>query len=381
MFIVGGFGKNGFTYNSQSEIDKLMRKVATDVAFILRQVQGSRVIFAVDSKSWRKEIEIAENEGYKGNREKTGNLNWDNIYQCMNEFCTIMESRGMIATKIENAEADDLMCLWRDKLLFESEEHVVLVSGDEDIRQLVAGHYTNNRELKFATVYNPFTQGKNATRKLFVNKNFTEWLTSDDDVGDIFNRNSEPDKDSFMNLINQHKVVVNPINGSELALRKVFCGDDGDNVPAIYTWLGTTQKGKEVQRRITESKFNKLLGILRPLNVSHEIDFMDLQDLAEPIQKFLEEESGTSLPFKIEDRLKRQIKLVVLSKVVFPFEIVKEFEDTVQEAMDRIPSQINGWQMQTLLEGTRYVNEEYQTARNESSIFKEIDKITSQSLF
>ena len=63
MFIVGGFGKNGYTFDSQYELDQLMRKLTTDIVSTIRQINPSRVIFTSDTKSWRKDIEIEENEG------------------------------------------------------------------------------------------------------------------------------------------------------------------------------------------------------------------------------------------------------------------------------------------------------------------------------
>jgi hypothetical protein len=104
MFAVGGYnGPTMFTFDSQSELDQLMRKVATDITFIIRQLNPSRVVLTLDSKSWRKNIEIEENEGYKGQREKSEHLNWDNVFAIMNEFAEIAESNGFIYSKIENA--------------------------------------------------------------------------------------------------------------------------------------------------------------------------------------------------------------------------------------------------------------------------------------
>jgi len=61
MFVLGGFGAKQYTFDSQKEQDELMRKLAMDMAFIIRLINPSRVIFAVDDKSWRKSIHIEEN--------------------------------------------------------------------------------------------------------------------------------------------------------------------------------------------------------------------------------------------------------------------------------------------------------------------------------
>jgi len=80
-FTVGQFGKAKYTFDNQTELDQLMRKVAMDVSAIIRSANPSRVIFAQDSKSWRKQIKIDENEGYKGNRKKNEFINWNKIYK------------------------------------------------------------------------------------------------------------------------------------------------------------------------------------------------------------------------------------------------------------------------------------------------------------
>ena len=381
MFIVGGFGKNGFTFDSQEEIDQLVRKVATDTAFTLRQVNPTRVIFAVDSKSWRKGIEIAENEGYKGHRTKSTNLNWTNIYAAMDDFCNVMEEKGLISTKIDRAEADDIMALWRDYLLFNKGEHVILVSGDEDIRQLAARNFDGDADnIKFSTIFNPFTQGKNK-KKLFFGAGFRLWLHKDDGIGDIFDRGIDPEKEAFLKLTNEHQVELQEINGDEIALRKVFCGDDGDNVPSIYTWIAKTSTGNDVVKRITKVPFGKILRAIREVNMSGDIvDYLDLYDHAALIHKKLEETVGKPLTIKIKDRLKRQIDLVVLNRNVFPKSIVKEFDKHAPEAFAKPQNQITGWHLQTLLEGTRYIDANYKRNQSEASIFKEIDSI-SQKLF
>ena len=158
MFVLSGFGKSQYTFDSQKEQEELMRKLSTDMSFIIRLINPSRVIFAVDGKSWRKGITIEENEGYKGQRKQAAHINWDNIFKIMDEFLEICEDNGMITTRIDAAEADDILVLWRNELLFNQQQNVVMVSGDEDIRQLVSPYMTDDKKRIFATVFNPFKQ-------------------------------------------------------------------------------------------------------------------------------------------------------------------------------------------------------------------------------
>ena len=262
LFIVGGYGAKQYTFDSQYELDQLMRKVATDVSQVIRQVNPSRILFALDSKSWRKEISIDENDGYKAQRTKSEHINWDNVFKIMKEFSDILETNGFIVSRFERAEADDLIALWRNEFLFEQGQHVIIVSADEDVRQLVNTFNCGVNKLALCTVFNPFTQGKNSFKKLFVPKEFFEWI-KDDNNGDIFDRSIDVDKEDFQRIFNDPKVKVEEVDGEEIAMRKIFCGDDGDNVPAIYTWLN--DKGKEV--RITDSKYRKITKIRFMINL------------------------------------------------------------------------------------------------------------------
>ncbi len=362
MYICGnGYGSTSYTFDNQDELDKLIRKVSTDISFIIRQVNPSRVIFALDSKSWRKEISIDENEGYKANREKSSFINWNNIYAAMKDFGDILDSNGFIVSKVETAEADDLIRLWTDELLFKQNQHVVIASADEDIRQCI--HFSQGEAGKkfFSVVYNP------TAKKLYVPKYFNDWLATTDN-GDIFNRSIDVDKEDFTKL--KEKLETEEVDGNRIGMRKVFCGDDGDNVPPIHTWMSKTAKGDEKIVRVTNSKFEKIVE-----NVGAK-DYQDIIDKSKEIKEQLIEMSGNPLPFKIEDRIKRQIKLVVLSTSVFPKHIVNEFNKHKEDQLNRPNIYPQTYNMNSLLSGTRYVNAK--NRGNELSIFKETDRLNKE---
>lgn len=381
LYIVGGYGSNNFTFDTQAEVDKLMRKVATDISYIIRQTNPSRVLFALDSKSWRKDIDIEENAGYKANRERTEVINWDNVFNTMKEFGTILNSNGFIVTKINKAEADDIMALWRDELVFGQHQHVIMVSSDEDVRQLACAYPFENNKFSFCTIYNPFTAGRNSSKKLFIPKHFNEWLDNVES-GDIFNRAIDVDKEDFIRIRDNEQIILEEINGDEIALRKIFCGDDGDNVPAIYSWIAVDKNGDTAINkktgeprvdRITPAKFTK---IIERINAK---DHWDLDKNIKNIYTHLTEISKNEPAFDMATRLDRQKKLVVLDRKIFPTEIVEEFDSIVDEQLKKPNVHPQDWNMNTLLEGTRYVNAKKKG--NEASIFNEIDRLSTNSLF
>jgi len=380
MFVVGGYGSKQFTFDSQSEVDQLMRKMAMDIAFIVRIVNPSRIIFALDAKSWRKSIQIDENDGYKAQRVKSSHINWNNVYAALGEFSELMSSNGMIVTKIENAEADDVIALWTYELCFNQDQHVIIVSGDEDLRQLVKfwPYDAPAKKFAFITVFNPFMQGKNASRKLFVPKYFEEWLNTADAV-DFMNMKGtiNIDKEDFKKIITSERTKMEVIDGRMIALRKMFCGDDGDNIPAIYTWLN--DKGVEV--RVTNSKFEKIYEALL-VSPTELMDHYDLLERTEKVQENIEKVIKQKLPFDKEmmgERILRQVKLVVLDQHFFPEEIVENFEKVKQIELDKPRVNYGSVNMHNLLEGTRYVREK--KSENEAPIFKQIDRIQGIALF
>jgi len=385
MYIVSGYS-NKMTFDSQSEVDQLVRKIAMDVSFITRLVNPSRVILALDAKSWRKDIKIEENEGYKSGRVKSKAVNWDNVYKALDDFTSIMETQGMIVTRIENAEGDDIMALWADELLYKQEQHVIIVSGDEDVRQLVQTYPSTSGKNVYSTVFNPFMQGKNATRKLYIPKYFEEWINTTD-VADIFNMKGsiDVDKEDFKKIITTEKCKMEYTDGRMIALRKIFCGDDGDNVPAFFSWLirdvdGTVLKDKNGENRkdrITNGKFEKIYeSLLKTPN--EEITYYEVCERQSQLKELIEKITKQTPPFKIQDRLNRQLKLVVLSPHLFPEQIRNDFEELKEKQLARPRINYSASNMYNLLEGSKYVNVR---KGNESTIFSEIDKTIGKSLF
>lgn len=380
MFVLGGFGSKQYTFDAQRETDELMRKLAMDMSFLIRLINPSRVIFARDDKSWRKGIQIEENEGYKGHRKQSEHINWDNIFRILDEFLEICIDNGMIVTKIDTAEADDVIALWVDELLYNQKQHVIAVSGDEDIRQLVKASTNDKGHPVFATVFNPFMQGKNAARKLYVPEySFNEWINTIGEA-DIWNMNAaiDVDKGDFKRIRDTDKVRVEEVDGNLIAMRKIFCGDDGDNIPSIYTWMTKTAKGDDKEVRITNAKFEKIYESLRN-SPGERIDHNDLLKRKDKIFQGIKKVSKSTPPFKIEDRLKRQIKLVVLDKELFPPSIVESFNEIKEEQLVRPRPEIGNVNMNVMLQGTRYVKEKYggRGQGTEAGIFKEIDRLNS----
>jgi len=374
LFIVGGYGSKMYTFDSQTQIDQLVRKIAIDISYIIRIINPARVILAQDDSSWRKSIKIEENDGYKANRVKSKMINWDNVYDAINDFTQIVtDNNGMILTKISSAEADDIITLWTDELVNNQQQHVIIVSGDEDIRQLVKKYSIDNKTI-FVTVFNPFMQGKNSSRKLYVPDGFEKWLNGVQQI-DFIHPSIDIDKEDFKKIILSEHTKVEVIDGEMIALYKIFCGDDGDNVPSIFTWLNN----KNVEVRITNSKFEKIYEYLKTSLNKDKVKVEDIINNPEKVLEAIKLVTKQSPSFDISKRIERQLKLVFLNTNIFPKEIIEEFNKLKYDSINKPRVSFSNVNMYSLLEGTKYVtNKKHE---NESSIFKEIDEIRGKMLF
>ena len=214
--------------DSKQEQESLVRKIAIDMSHAIRQFGSpDRIIFTVDSKSWRK----AAYPDYKSTRVKNDKINWDNFYNMMNEFVSIIEKQGIIISRINGTEGDDLMYLW-SKYLLKKGENSIIVTGDKDAYQLI--RFNNNN---FVTIYNPNSK----LRKIYGGLGLNKWLKNDD--VDIFDTNTYMNKSKSLLLNAINNIEICEINPIENIFLKVLTGDMGDNVPSIYCWKTVTKSG------------------------------------------------------------------------------------------------------------------------------------------
>jgi 5'-3' exonuclease len=339
LFIFGGYAKTGKLLSSDTDQEMFMRKVATDLSHAIRTFGNpSRVIFTIDSKSWRKEIEIEEG-GYKSNREKDESvIDWDAFYKCMNEFGTILEKKGFIVSREERAEGDDLMYLWAEKFFIEEQDSII-VTGDKDLTQCIKFNGKN-----FIVVYNP--NSKN--RKIVAPKGFSQWLKTEEydlfDASTFMNRN----KDLIAEALSS--VVVEEIDTDYMIFEKVIIGDAGDAVPPIWTW---ENKGKTY--RVTGSKAARIYEIMQMSNPIKDV--MHLPDRALEVANGISSACKQVAPVEvIRARLERNLKLVYLDGRIIPSDIIDAFEKSFKKEMERKELSAQKYDMTAILEGTRFIS-------------------------
>lgn len=300
-----------------------MRKLAMDFSSMLRDFETpKRIILCIDSTSWRKEIEIVDNIGYKGGRQEKKEKNpvdWQAFYDLTAEFLGILGTKGYILSKRARAEADDLLYLWSRKLNKDG-ENVFIITGDKDILQTAC----LNANGTWTILLDPVNKRKkiSLTQETYDKKDESPELAVS-----IFNPSSwNSDTDVLVKLLDSFE--VNIIDPNIVANTKVIIGDGGDDVPSVITW--PDKKEPEKIRNMTENNLQKIvLQVPDILNV-HWRDLLN-DKYVEAISAIVADLKGIDVDRElVKFNIKRNATLVVLSEDIIP----KEIQDSFNEESD-----------------------------------------------
>jgi len=193
-----------------------LRKIIIDLCASVRRFSEhpDSVVVVIDSHSWR--YKTYDDYKYGLTRVRPS------YYQ---EFCAMIDyiesylrKKGLIVSRVQGAEGDDLLYLWSIYFNQVLEEPCIIITGDSDIRQI-------------------------------MNTNIA-----------IFNNNSKnlhlyctPDREVYWNECMEADVLVEPTIPFEVILYKVIMGDKSDNIPKIKSGVG-------------EVAFRKFINEISPYN-------------------------------------------------------------------------------------------------------------------
>lgn len=345
----------GDILGTKKDMQVYMRKLATDLAYQIRLFEGliDNVVWTIDSRSWRKDF--YPDAEYKGNRKPDKSINWDNFSKVTDEFKDILIRKGVIISKVDGAEGDDLMYAWNAECL-SHEKSVIMFTGDRDLIQLVNKNQSNgSHTILFSPVH----------KKLYTYQGFTEWLnTVDDDSGnDIFDvlKSSNSVENRVRKLLSQFiqnkKVDIMEIDTKEFSFRKVLTGDSGDNVPPAYWHTRTAKDGKSRTYGVSEAKAQAIVDEFKQkhgdLSILYLFNDDYLQDLRNILVKVMKAKYMS--PETILTNIKNNVNLMILNSKTIPESILDEMFKTIEIKMKQESSDLKGLTtMQKLLENTEY---------------------------
>lgn len=319
--IFSGFGTKspGDVLSSDGDRNMFMRKIITDLCYSLNQIPDiNRVIFCKDSRSWRKDFKISRSV-YKESRVKSEGVDWGSFFKLMEEFGAFLELNGYVYSRHVGAEGDDLIWAWCDHLK-DSEDCVIVISGDKDMHQLV--NYTDQR---WTGIWN--SNSKN--NKISVSH---DWKLTPDLEPTIFDVNPSSGASDYKldKLITS--CVIDKINTKELVFKKILTGDKKDDVPGVFPFL----KGDKVYN-VSDNKAQKIWDLYLQSSWAEK----DMEEIWDD-QEFLSWLSGLCLRMlaqtdNTENREKFKLyyeenaKLVWLNSKTIPSDIIDGILEHIEE--------------------------------------------------
>lgn len=313
--------------------------------------KGGKVVCCIDSKSWRKTV----HEGYKesredkdGNKPKMDKAVKDKFYELIGEFTDLLKTTGIVVSRVPGAEGDDLMYRWSDHF-YRNGDNTILVTGDHDMTQVVRG---DNEP--WVVVWN---NNSKHNRVFAANGWKDNWLKNTPNT--IFEFNVSADKDVFAKHIRDNGISVQTVNKEEVVMHKILLGDDGDDVPSVWSFNSKNKKGEDKVVRVTEKKVETIIGYIKTQYNLTDANLMSKWDDAQ----FIEYLSGVILRvsgdiddadkrLKVAENLERNAKLVWLSDKTLPVNLISMMDERISAA--EVPALRGKWNRKALFEGTRF---------------------------
>lgn len=203
----------------------LLRKCVIDMCYAINKFKDvKRVAFTIDSSSWRYELYA----NYKYSLTKVKDAFYPQFLECLNAFEELLRKRGIIVSRVQGAEGDDLMYVWSLYFGYCLDEELVIITGDSDIRQMMTRNVSlfanNSKNLKMYCV---------------------------------------PEREVFWNEYLDTDIEVVPVKPFEILLYKVIMGDTSDNIPKLKKGFG-------------EKAFHRFIEYITPYNEPKDVDLLTM---------------------------------------------------------------------------------------------------------
>jgi 5'-3' exonuclease len=378
-YFIGQKIKQGkpFNFIDEPEADKnlLLWKLSVDFAAEVKRFEGlvNRIVYTVDSSSWRKQHLDQE---YKAHRKKSSDINWNEIYNVHNEFIKSLEGLGVIVSRVQGAEADDLIFAW-SSYLNQNGQNSLIISGDNDLLQLVNHDKSSGANTLY---YNKFD------KDLHVFQGFETWLNQEDyaTTNDIFNMPIDlmsNSKQHLRDIIKANKMAIDEVNINEFIFRKILIGDAGDNVSPLDVKVKESKNGPRVYR-VSDKQANDVLNEFKEarifVNQSHFFNADHITNICEIAKRVIKIEKPSS---EIEQKWKLNRDLVYLHSQCIPEQVNTAMFESIERIWNKTLSASNVHSImdkETILKGTTY-SKEKKDSFGESNIFNSLKTETPKA--
>ena len=316
--VVGGFQKGSPERSLLSAQHNLTDMLARSINIMLNRFPSiDNVVLVGDGGSWRKQLPIPsqlKDTTYKGNREKQEEIDWNYVFNALNDLMTNARNAGVTVSQTLSAEGDDWVWYWSRRLNAQG-TNVLIWSIDRDLQQLV-------QRLPDGT--------------------FTAWYS--DRTGLCLpmyykNENNINPMDFFMSPIQIDTEIIDSlkagaagkvtyVNPDDVVIEKVLCGDSGDNIKAVVRFdkAGRTYRFSE--------------GDLKKYQ-EHDLPMTTVRDLKESLEDIADWiiHNKKFIPYKFKkndilEMLNYNIKLVWLNEETIPKTVIQSMNEVEYKRVD-----------------------------------------------
>ena len=369
------YGKNKDPLKRERDQAAYIQGLSSRLFHILNSLpKGGRVVFCLDSRSWRKELlekykESRENS--KGDKGIMDNESKQIFYNLLFEFGQVLQTVGIHMSKVQGAEGDDLLFKWA-RYFNDLGENCIIISGDYDMTQTVQGP-----EAPWTVVWS----NKSSNNKLFAQAGWLDAIEAPQN-NTIFEFNVVHDQSDLSKLIRDSGASLQVMDVPHYILHKVLIGDDGDDVPSSWKTKTKTKDGEDKWIRVTDKKAEKIIEIITAPNVDQSLSckewmnvFLRKIDPTAPslynwdntnIDERMDEISGVLLRVmgdvddaelrkQVTENILRNAKLVWLRSEMLPFNVNQMINESIDKSIETINVANRAkWNKKSLLEGTRF---------------------------
>ena len=316
--VVGGFVKGSPEKVLQSSQQNLTDMLARSINIMLNRFPCvDNVVLVGDGGSWRKQLPIPtqlKGTKYKGNREQQEEVDWDRVFNALNDLMTNARGVGVTVSQTLSAEGDDWVWYWSRRLNSEG-TNVLIWSIDRDLQQLV-------RRMNDGT----FTAWYSDRSGLCLPMNYKN--DEKIDPMDYFMSPIQFDTELIDSLKISAGGKVSYVNPDDVVIEKVLCGDSGDNIKAVVRF---EKKGRVY--RFSEGDLKKYQEHDLPMSTVE-----DLKECREDIADWIINSKKFS-PYKFKKKdilemLDYNIKLVWLSEETIPAPVIQSMNETEYKKVD-----------------------------------------------
>lgn len=290
---------NGDAFSN--ELKLLMTK---SIAIVLKTFPSiDNIIFVTDGGSWRNDVPVPKflaeaGIDYKGNREKSTEIDWDLVFNTYEEYYLDLHEAGITVCHAPHVEGDD-WCWYLSTTLNSEDTNCIIWSKDKDLTQLV---HTNDDGC--------FTVCWSADGG-FVTDNVEE-----EELDFFFNMNYNENSGIYRKITATQD--VKKINPKAVVIDKILRGDAGDNIQPII--LRESKSGSDKKFRINTK------------DIDNTLDIDDHQKVQEYLTNLLEQKAYkdrvTRTPEQILEHFYYNKNLVYLNRDSFPDDIIESMQFT-----------------------------------------------------